>query len=75
VRDNGLKNYTILNDTDSLKNTFQYFMDEDNITTYLQPDMNLTLSFYDMKSLTPSIVQDFKFENSSIKNLLKGTEK
>jgi mannosyltransferase OCH1-like enzyme len=77
VKDYGYKNYTILNDTDSLKNAFKYFINENNITSYLQPDLYLKLNFFEMKSITPAVSKDILIERNEeeLTNILNGTKK
>jgi len=71
VQDNGIENYTIIDD---LKNhsIFQYYINDDNITLYEEPYLNLYFYIYDMKSITPSIKYEFIIDDLDIKKILKG---
>lgn len=53
---------------------FKYFINEDNITLLNKPDLKLSLTFYNMKSLMPGIKLLYKVDEEKIKEVLKGEE-
>ncbi len=77
IQDNGITNYTILNESvvlynNSAKGPFNYYIDDENVTLFKQPDLMISFYIYDMKSITPSIKYKFRVESDLIKDVIKG---
>jgi hypothetical protein len=67
-----MTDYKIVNE--SLIEPFKYFLNHENLTIFYQPNVTISITFYDLKSITPALRFSFLVHGNYTTDVLKGIQ-